>query len=98
MVLKPEIKSRLTDSVETALKEGAGVLILTDESGAHGSDRVMSELNACHSCGLSFCELSPASFSFNHPLGMCQGWHGLGTRPELDPDLIRPHRPRTIRQ
>ncbi|HEX9507975.1 MAG TPA: excinuclease ABC subunit UvrA, partial [Myxococcales bacterium] len=98
MVLKPEIKSRLTDSVETALKEGRGVLVLTDESGAHGSDRVMSELNACHACGLSFGELSPASFSFNNPLGMCQDCNGLGTRPEMDPDLIVPDRTRTIRE
>ncbi|HXN41387.1 MAG TPA: excinuclease ABC subunit UvrA, partial [Myxococcaceae bacterium] len=98
MVLKPEIKNRLTDSVETALKEGRGVLVLTDESGAHGSDRVMSELNACHACGLSFGELSPASFSFNNPLGMCQDCNGLGTRPEMDPDLIVPDRTRTIRQ
>src|SRR6478672_2092846 len=46
LVLKPELRSRLTDSVETALREGKGVLMLTDESG--GNPRVMSELNACH--------------------------------------------------
>src|SRR5260370_34755489 len=63
LVLKPEVRSRLTDSVETALKEGKGVLIVTDEAGSKGSDRVMSELNACHFCGLSFPHLPPASFS-----------------------------------
>ncbi len=98
LVLKPEVRSRLTDSVETALKEGKGVLIVTDESGAKSADRVMSELNACHFCGLSFPELSPASFSFNNPLGMCQECNGLGTRPEMDPDLIVPDRTRTIRE
>ncbi|MBI3183728.1 MAG: excinuclease ABC subunit UvrA, partial [Myxococcales bacterium] len=58
----------------------------------------MSELNACHSCGLSFGELSPASFSFNNPLGMCQACNGLGTRPEMDPDLIVPDPTRSIHE
>jgi len=98
LVLKPEVKSRLTDSVETALREGSSVLIVTDESGSKSSDRVMSELNACHVCGLSFPDLSPASFSFNNPLGMCQECNGLGTRPEMDADLIVPDRTRTIRE
>src|SRR5499427_6450958 len=98
LVLKPDVRSRLTDSVETALKEGKGVLIVADESGSKSGDRVMSELNACHHCGLSFPDLSPASFSFNNPLGMCQDCNGLGTRPEMDPDLIVPDRTRTIRE
>jgi excinuclease ABC subunit A len=98
LVLKPEVRSRLTDSVETALKEGKGVLIVTDEHAAKSSDRVMSELNACHFCGLSFPELTPSSFSFNNPLGMCQDCNGLGTRPEMDPDLIVPDRTRSIRE
>ncbi len=98
VVLKPEVKSRLTDSVETALKEGKGILILTDESGSKASERTMSELNACLSCGLSFGELTPASFSFNNPLGMCTDCNGLGTKPEMDPDLIVPDQTRTIRE
>jgi excinuclease ABC subunit A len=97
LVLKPDLKSRLTDSVETALKEGKGVLIITDEHAAKASDRPMSELNACHHCGLSFPELSPAAFSFNNPLGMCTDCNGLGTKPEMDPDLIVPDQARTIR-
>ena len=98
LVLKPDVRSRLTDSVETALKEGKGVLVVTDESGSKSADRVLSELNSCHFCGLSFPELTPASFSFNNPLGMCQDCNGLGTRPEMDPDLIVPDRSRTIRE
>src|SRR5713101_4324514 len=98
LVLKPDIKNRLTDSVETALREGHGVLIVTDESANKSADRVMSEINACHRCGLSFGELTPASFSFNNPLGMCHDCNGLGTRPEMDPDLIVPDRTRTIRE
>jgi len=50
--------------------------VVTDEHCAKAADRVMSELNACHSCGLSFGELTPASFSFNNPLGMCQECNG----------------------
>ena len=98
LVLKPDVRARLTDSVETALKEGKGVLVVTDEHGAKASDRVMSELNACHHCSLSFGELTPASFSFNNPLGMCHDCNGLGTRPEMDPDLIVPDKTRTIRE
>jgi excinuclease ABC subunit A len=96
LVLKPDLKGRLTDSVETALREGKGILKVTDENG--GNERVMSELNACHACGISFGELTPASFSFNNPLGMCSDCNGLGTKPEMDPDLIVPDPTRTIRE
>ncbi len=97
LVLKPDLRPRLTDSVEQALKEGKGVLIVTDETAAKSADRTMSELNACHHCGLSFPELAPASFSFNNPLGMCTDCSGLGTRAEMDPDLIVPDKNRSIR-
>ncbi len=97
LVLKPDLRNRLTDSVETALREGKGILIITDETGALSSDRVMSELNACHHCGLSFGELTPASFSFNNPLGMCTDCNGLGTKAEMDPDRIVPDPSKTVR-
>ncbi len=97
LVLKPDLRPRLTDSVEAALKEGKGVLIVGDADANPKSDRAMSELNACHHCGLSFPELTPASFSFNNPLGMCTECNGLGTKPEMDPDLIVPDQTRTIR-
>jgi excinuclease ABC subunit A len=97
LVLKADLRPRLTDSVEQALREGKGVLIVTDETASKAADRTMSELNACHPCGLSFPELAPASFSFNNPLGMCAECSGLGTRAEMDPDLIVPDKTRTIR-
>ncbi|RKH28500.1 excinuclease ABC subunit UvrA [Corallococcus praedator] len=97
LVLKPDLRTRLTDSVETALREGKGTLIITDEKGTPASDRVMSELNACPACGLSFGDLTPASFSFNNPLGMCTDCNGLGTRPEMDADLLVPDQTRSIR-
>ncbi|WNG15721.1 excinuclease ABC subunit UvrA [Cystobacter fuscus] len=98
VTIKPEGKQRLTDSVETALREGKGLLILTNETGDPASDRVMSELNACHACGLSFGELTPSSFSFNNPLGMCPDCNGLGTKAEMDPERIVPDGSRTIRE
>ncbi|MBL8924524.1 MAG: excinuclease ABC subunit UvrA [Myxococcaceae bacterium] len=98
LVLKADLRPRLTDSVENALKEGKGVLIVTDETADKQADRTMSELNACHHCGLSFPELTPASFSFNNPLGMCTDCSGLGTRPEMDPDIIVQDKTRSIRE
>ena len=97
LVVKPDIKNRLTDSVETALKEGKGLLIATDETGTKSADTIFSELNACHFCGLSFGELTPASFSFNAPTGMCTECQGLGTKPEMDADLIVPDPTLSIR-
>src|SRR5512142_807183 len=109
LVVKPSIRSRLTDSVETALREGKGTLIVADadkeqkvgpgdpeEYKKH--DRFFSELNACHACGRSFGELVPQSFSFNSPLGSCPDCQGLGTRAEMDPDLLIPDPSLTIRQ
>src|SRR5512139_2207793 len=109
LVVKDGIRSRLTDSVETALREGKGTLVVADadkeqkvgpgdpeEYKKH--DRFYSELNACHACGLSFGELAPQSFSFNSPLGSCPDCQGLGTRAEMDPDLIVPDPSLTIRE
>jgi len=109
LVVKPDIRSRLTDSVETALREGKGTLVVADAAREQKvgpgdpeeykkHDRFFSEENACHVCGLSFGELVPQAFSFNSPLGSCQECQGLGTRAEMDPDLIIPDPSLTIRQ
>jgi excinuclease ABC subunit A len=98
LVMRADLKARLTDAVELALKEGKGLLALSDEKSSAPSDRVFSEANACPSCGLSFPELSPPHFSFNNPLGMCPECNGLGTRLEMDPDLIIPDRAKSIRE
>ncbi len=81
------VGSRLTESVESALKVGEGMLIA---STPRGVDRVFSEKMACGPCGLSFPELTPQSFSFNSPQGMCVDCNGLGARVEIDPDLVVP--------
>lgn len=77
--------TRLTDSVETALKAGDG-LIVVDKG--DGNEWLLSELNSCVDCGLSFPQLTPAMFSFNSPIGMCPECNGLGTRLEVDPELF----------
>ena len=84
-------KRRLTDSVETALKLADGVLTLEfvdlPEDDPH-RERVFSEHLACTYDDLSFEELEPRSFSFNSPFGACTECTGLGTKLEVDPDLI----------
>jgi excinuclease ABC subunit A len=77
--------TRLTDSVETALRLADGLLFVdvTD-----GQMLIFSEQNACPACGISFPELAPAIFSFNSPHGMCPDCNGLGTQMTVDPALI----------
>jgi len=87
LVAKPELGDRLNDSVETALRYGGGVLIVAVEG---EKDRLFSEHRACHQCGLSFPELTPQLFSFNSPQGMCPDCNGLGTKAEMDVDLVVP--------
>ncbi|HTJ42516.1 MAG TPA: excinuclease ABC subunit UvrA, partial [Kofleriaceae bacterium] len=86
--INPSDKGRLTDSVETALREGKGKLSV-DVTGEKTS-RVYSEDNACAKCGIGFPELSPQSFSFNSPLGMCVDCNGLGEKLQADPSLVIP--------
>ncbi len=82
---KGSFTTRLTDSVETALKAGDG-LVLVDKD--DGNEWLLSELNSCVDCGMSFPRLTPAMFSFNSPIGMCPECNGLGTRLEVDPELF----------
>ena len=87
VVVKSGITSRVTGSVETALRTGQGVLIASTPG---EPDRVFSEKMACPDCGISFPELTPQGFSFNSPQGMCVDCNGLGTRVEIDPQLVVP--------
>ena len=95
IVVGPGLVSRVTGSVETALKTGGGMLIAAIEG---QKDRVFSESMACADCGVSFPELTPQSFSFNSPQGMCQDCNGLGSRVEIDPQLAIPDESLTIDQ
>ncbi len=91
LVLKPEIRSRLTDSIETALGVADGVLTVCVETGKNKwTERLFSERNACIPCGLSFDTLAPRHFSFNSPYGACPVCHGLGTMLVFDEELVVP--------
>ena len=88
-------RTRLTDSVELALKTGKGILTVDKLADAPGTKHqalstTYSELNACVDCGLSFDELKPRSFSFNSPFGACPKCSGLGQLYFFDEDLIVP--------
>jgi excinuclease ABC subunit A len=83
-------KSRLTESLETALKMSANGTVIIDRTG--GKPLVFSERLACPLCRISIDDLSPRMFSFNNPFGACEACHGLGYLLELDPDLVVPDR------
>ncbi|UCB51655.1 MAG: excinuclease ABC subunit UvrA [Candidatus Zixiibacteriota bacterium] len=87
LVVKKRIAKRLADSLETALKLGSGMVIV-DAVGKE--ELVFSERYACVHCGISYEELSPRMFSFNSPYGACPVCGGLGTKMEIDPDLVVP--------
>ncbi|HLG25404.1 MAG TPA: excinuclease ABC subunit UvrA [Candidatus Gracilibacteria bacterium] len=82
-------RTRLADSVETALKHGEGLMIIQDHD--TGKEDVFSEHFACASCGTNIEEISPRSFSFNNPHGACPECHGLGTKLVIDPKLVIPN-------
>ncbi|MSY27569.1 MAG: excinuclease ABC subunit A, partial [Actinobacteria bacterium] len=91
LAVKSNAKQRLTDSIETALVLGSGLVLLefVDVQGPE-RERTFSEHLACHRCDLSFEELEPRSFSFNSPFGACPECTGLGNRLEVDPELVIP--------
>lgn len=95
LTLKPGIKKRLTDSVETALSAGKGLLIL---SRANAGDLVFNEEYACPHCGISYAEVQPRIFSFNSPYGACPECNGLGMKLKFDPELIIPDKNKSINQ
>ena len=89
-------RTRLTDSVELALKQGAGVMYVEDADGA--VRKPYSELNACVHCGVSFEELKPRSFSFNSPFGACPTCAGLGQLYYFDEELVVPDKTLPLRE
>ena len=95
LIAKEGMSQRLTDSVETALRYGQGVVVVAPEG---RPEQVMSQHRACHYCGISFPEPTPQLFSFNSPQGMCPECSGLGTRMEMDPELVVPNPDLTINE
>ena len=93
--IAPESRERVADSIETALKEGKGIVqVLVAENGngkKNGENALLfSEHHACVECGLSLPEIEPRMFSFNSPYGSCPECEGIGSKLEVDPDLVVP--------
>lgn len=95
IAIRADIRSRLTDSVETAAALSGG-LVIADVVG--GEPITFSQNYACEDCGISIEELSPRMFSFNNPYGACLVCTGLGMQMRVDPDRIIPNRKLSIRQ
>ncbi|MCF6094558.1 excinuclease ABC subunit UvrA [Microaerobacter geothermalis] len=95
IVVKEGIHSRLADSLETALKLGEGTVVvdIMDKE-----ELLFSQNLACPECGFSIEELSPRMFSFNSPYGACPACDGLGSKMEVDPDLVIPDDEKTIEE
>ncbi len=91
-----EFRKRLADSIETALQLGEGtVRVLNHDT---GEERIYSEHFACPDCGINFEEISPRMFSFNSPHGACPECNGLGSKLEIDPELVVPYPERSINE
>ncbi len=95
LVVKPDMDKRLTDSVEIAMKQADGLVII-DVIG--GEELTFSQNYACHDCGISIEELSPRAFSFNTPYGACPECSGLGFHQKIDPDLIIPDKTKSLNE
>jgi excinuclease ABC subunit A len=95
IIVKEGIQTRLADSLETALKLGQG-RVMIDVIGKE--ELLFSEHHACPICGFSIGELEPRMFSFNSPYGACPDCDGLGTKLEVDLDLVIPNKELSLRQ
>ncbi|MCU0311250.1 MAG: excinuclease ABC subunit UvrA [Acidimicrobiales bacterium] len=103
LVRRDGIERRLTDSLETALRIAEGVAEVQivgrhDDTGLDDEILTFSQHLGCPVCGLSFEELAPRNFSFNSPYGACEHCDGLGTRFEVDPELVVPNPDLTLAQ
>ncbi len=96
LILKPGIEKRLTDSLEMALALSEGLVTILNPEDA--TENLFSEKASCLSCGISYPEFTPASFSFNSPQGACPHCDGLGTTTDFDPNMIVPDKNISLRQ
>lgn len=85
-------KSRLFESIQTALKAAKGSVLISSEK----DEKMFSQNNACPYCGITIGEIEPRTFSFNSPFGSCKACNGLGLKMEFDPDLVIPDRSKSI--
>ncbi|MFA6217220.1 MAG: excinuclease ABC subunit UvrA [Candidatus Omnitrophota bacterium] len=102
--IKPEVKTRLTDSIETALKVGKGLVMIqvaspeSQKQKKVPEDLILSEQYACARCGIDIPEVEPRIFSFNSPYGACPECHGLGIKLEFDLELLIPDKNKSINE
>ena len=94
LVIKPDIHSRLADSIETAASLAGGIVVISTPE----KDYTFSQNYACPEHGASIEELTPRMFSFNNPYGACPKCTGLGVFMKIDPDLILPNKDLSINQ
>ncbi|MEK6667013.1 MAG: excinuclease ABC subunit UvrA, partial [candidate division NC10 bacterium] len=95
LIVRETLGNRLADSLETALRLADGIVQVET---LDGQASVFSERLACAKCGISFPEVSPRMFSFNSPYGACPDCGGIGTRYELDPELLVPDPRKSLKQ
>nr|MBU1328146.1 excinuclease ABC subunit UvrA [Candidatus Omnitrophota bacterium] len=95
IVIEKDIRERLTDSVETALKVGKGLMLVNK---TNCGDELFSELYSCPECGVNYEEIEPRMFSFNSPYGACYTCAGLGTIMDIDADLVIPDKTKSLRE
>ena len=92
IVKSADVRTRLTDSVEIALKSANGIVVVTRRTDAGEEEVFFSQKNACPDCGISIPDLQPRLFSFNNPFGACPECTGLGQKMEWDESKILPDR------
>ena len=93
IIIRNDVRARLTDSIETALNLSGGLLLVDIQN----HDAILFSQNyACPDCGISMEELTPRMFSFNNPFGACPVCSGLGTLLKMDPDLVIPDRTKSL--
>ena len=93
LIVRPEIRPRMAESMEAALKMGQGVAYVQI---VDGKQLMFSQNFACEDCGISLPEITPRMFSFNSPFGACPACSGLGSQMEMDLELVLPDKSRTL--
>ena len=96
LVVRPDIRQRLTDSLETAMKQSGG--LVTVQQADSGAETQFSQNYACPECGVNIEELAPRMFSFNNPYGACPECAGLGEIMRISPDLCIPDRDKSLNE
>ena len=100
LVLREDIRSRLSDSVESALREADGrvAIVTVERDGSEGQELEFSQKYACEEHGISFPELEPRMFSFNNPIGACPECSGIGNMQSISVKKLIPHPEMTLRE